>query len=93
MHLFSMENGLLASRNSVRGTVRWDCPESSRTTDAPVSLYNLICCKMQPPSAAKPLHLSGQAVKTPVTETEGEKRGTKQDIKRVLFQRLTEASH
>ena len=30
MHLFSMENGLLASLNSVRGTVRWDCPESSR---------------------------------------------------------------
>ena len=31
MHLFNMENGLLASRNSVRGTVRWDCPEPSRS--------------------------------------------------------------
>ena len=30
MHLFNIGNGLIASRNSVRGTVRWDCPESSR---------------------------------------------------------------
>ena len=32
MHLFSMGNGLLASRNSVRITVRNNCPEATGKT-------------------------------------------------------------
>ena len=33
MHLFSMGNRLIASRNSAGGTVPRNCPESSRGND------------------------------------------------------------